>query len=84
MGVDTTHAADDAGPDSAAAALARVSFVSIPQHLWTIDVARDPAAFTHVLGDLVIVLVLVSSFSRTCFFMSIVYVLFEPYFLLRA
>jgi len=65
MGVDTTHAAGDAGPDSRTAALARVSFVPIPQHLWTIDVARDPAAFTQVLGDLVIILVFVSSFSRT-------------------
>jgi hypothetical protein len=54
VATDGTSAAAD-GDNSAAAALARVSFVPIPQHLWTVDVARDPAAFTQVLPGVVII-----------------------------
>jgi hypothetical protein len=45
-------AADDAAATASTAAaagtLARVRSVPIPQHLWTADVARDPAAFAQV------------------------------------
>ena len=55
VATDGTSAAADGDDNSAAAALARVSFVPIPQHLWTVDVARDPAAFTQVLPGVVII-----------------------------